>query len=339
MEKIKERIISILPGFFVCFCIALLAKGLAIFVPSLGAATLSIFLGILFGNTILKNLNINKGVRFSESDLLAYSIVLLGGTLPFSAIVHLGFSGVSFIIIQMTITIVAAIYIGKKLQFSQDFSYLMAAGNGVCGSSAIGATAPVIGASNSDKAITITIVNITGTVLMLLLPLLSNIFFNYDELKSSALIGGVLQSVGQVVASGAMIDEEVKDLATIFKIVRILFLVFVIIILGKLKHRQLKDELHDEAEYVKKTKKLPVPWYIIGFFITCFLFSIGFISQDVSHSMKWISSQFEIIALAGIGMSVKIRDLISQGVRSGIYALCIGLIQVVAALILIFMLF
>ena len=30
------------------------------------------------------------------------------------------------------------------------------------------------------------------------------------------MIGGILQSVGQVVASGAMVNEGVKDLSTIF---------------------------------------------------------------------------------------------------------------------------
>src|SRR3712207_8257436 len=39
-----------------------------------------------------------------------------------------------------------------------------------------------------------------------------------------------LPILGQVVASGSMVNEHVKDLSTIFKIVRIIFLVFVVII-------------------------------------------------------------------------------------------------------------
>ncbi|MGO0807266.1 putative sulfate exporter family transporter, partial [Clostridioides difficile] len=42
------------------------------------------------------------------------------------------------------------------------------------------------------------------------------------------MIGGTLQSIGQVVASGAIVGENVKDLATIFKIVRVIFLVVVV---------------------------------------------------------------------------------------------------------------
>ena len=77
--------------------------------------------------------------------------------------------------------------------------FLMASGNAVCGSSAIAATAPVIDAEDKDKGISITIVNVTGIFLMFLLPLISQVLYNLDTVHTSALIGGVLQSVGQVI--------------------------------------------------------------------------------------------------------------------------------------------
>ena len=110
----------------------------------------------------------------------------------------------------------------------------MASGNAVCGSSAIGATAPVIKANDADKSISITLVNLTGTVLMLILPFLTNLLYRNETMQSSAFIGGILQSVGQVVGSASMINEEILRYATIFKIVRIVFLVFVILILQRL---------------------------------------------------------------------------------------------------------
>ena len=64
----------------------------------------------------------------------------------------------------MILTILFCIIVGKKLGFTEDFHLLMASGNAVCGSSAIGATAPVIKAKDVDKPITITLVNLTGTI-------------------------------------------------------------------------------------------------------------------------------------------------------------------------------
>ena len=139
-----------------------------------------------------------KGTKFSEGTLLAISVVLLGATLNVQALMQIGWQGLVFIAIQMTIVIAATIIIGRKMKFSLDFTLLMASGNSVCGSSAIASTAPVINADSKDKGIAITMVNVTGTILMLLLPVLSLFLFNNELTRTSALFGGILQSVGQV---------------------------------------------------------------------------------------------------------------------------------------------
>lgn len=234
-NKILNETKDILPGLIVSISISLISMGLSKFAPSLGAGTIAIFLGMLAGNLFLGQKVFQKGYKFSETNLLSYSIVLLGGTLSVTKLMELGFNGIFFVIIQMTITIVGAMYIGKKLGFSQNFRMLMASGNAVCGSSAIAATAPVIDASDEDKGIAITVVNITGIFLMFLLPVLSRYLYNHEAVRTSAMIGGTLQSVGQVVASGEMVNEHVKELATIFKIVRVILLVGVIFVLGHIK--------------------------------------------------------------------------------------------------------
>ncbi|WP_050607500.1 YeiH family protein [Clostridium niameyense] len=327
LKKIKE----IIPGLIICTIIAYIGKFLGKFIPTIGGATLAIFLGMLVGNTFGNKKSYAQGSKFAESDLLSYSIVLLGGTLSAQTILKLGISGVGFIIIQMCITVTFALFLGKKLGFSQNFRYLMASGNAVCGSSAIASTAPVIDASDDDKVISITMVNLTGTILMILLPLIAKVAFSTEVIKTSALLGGILQSVGQVVASGSMISESVKDLATIFKIVRIIFLVFVVIILGNLKKRSMKNEEYN----ISKKSKIKIPWYVIGFFITCTLFTLNIIPLFLSKVMKNISNNFEIIALAGIGMRVNFKELIKQGVKASIYSLSIALIQIISALTLI----
>lgn len=211
---------------------------------------------------------------------------------------------------------------------------MMASGNAVCGSSAIAATAPVIGADDNEKGISITIVNVTGIVLMFLLPAIAQLLYNSGITQTSAMIGGILQSVGQVVASGAMVNEHVKDLSTIFKIVRIIFLVVVVFVLGHLKHKSNKEIIEEEVQDIEKGK-IKIPWYVIGFFITCALFSLNIINTDVSVLCKEISNKFEIIALAAIGLRVNVKDLIKQGKSVSLYGLFIALLQIVSAITLI----
>ena len=334
MTSVIKNIKSILPGFIVALLVALSSMFLAKFVPALGAAPIAIFLGMFVGNVFLNQKVFQRGYKYSESDLLSYSIVLLGATLSISTISEIGLNGVMFIVLQMTATIIGALYIGKKLGFAQNFRFLMASGNAVCGSSAIAATAPVIDADDNDKGIAITIVNVTGIVLMFLLPLLGDILYKNDTLHTSAIIGGILQSMGQVVASGAMVNEGVKDLSTIFKIVRIIFLVVVVFVFGHLKNKTNKEIAVEEVEDVK-SRKIKVPWYVIGFFIMCGLFSVNIISSDVSALCKEVSKVLEIIALAAIGLRVNIRELIKQGKNATLYAMFVGLLQIVSAVVLI----
>lgn len=334
VKNITKNIKSILPGFIVALLVALSSMFLAKFVPALGAAPIAIFLGMFVGNIFLNQKVFQRGYKFSESDLLSYSIVLLGATLSISTISEIGLNGVIFIVLQMTATIIGALYIGKKLGFAQNFRFLMASGNAVCGSSAIAATAPVIDADDNDKGIAITIVNVTGIVLMFLLPLLGDILYKNDTLHTSAMIGGILQSMGQVVASGAMVNEGVKDLSTIFKIVRIIFLVVVVFVFGHLKNKTNKEIAIEEVEDVKN-RKIKVPWYVIGFFIMCGLFSVNIISSDLSALCKEVSKVLEIIALAAIGLRVNIRELIKQGKNATLYAIFVGIVQIVSAVILI----
>lgn len=329
-----EKVNKILPGLIVSTIIGFISIFLSKFVPSLGAATISIFLGMILGNLFLNKKVFHEGYKFSETELLSYSIVLLGATLSVSTIMELGLGGIIFIVIQMAVTIVGAIYIGKNLGFSENFRYLMASGNAVCGSSAIGATAPVIDADDKEKGIAITIVNVTGVVLMLLLPVLAGILYNHELIKTSAIIGGTLQSVGQVVASGAMVNEATKDLATIFKIVRVILLVVVVFVFGHLKNKT-NAEILKEEEVEIVNKKIKIPWYVIGFFVTCALFSMNLIPIEASHIAKELSSKLEIIALAAIGLRVNFKDLIKQGKEVSLYGLFVGILQILTAVILI----
>ena len=127
MRKVKE----IFPGLVVSVSVGIISILLGRFIPKLGAATIAIFLGMFVGNLFLNQDIFQKGYKFSETDLLSYSIVLLGATLSVSTLMELGIGGITFIVVQMTITIIGALYIGKKLGFGQNFRFMMASGNAV----------------------------------------------------------------------------------------------------------------------------------------------------------------------------------------------------------------
>lgn len=323
----------ILPGLMTAFIVAVISKVAAIWLPTLGAATIAILLGILLGNTFLKNPVLEKGTKIAEGKLLEFSVVLLGATVTFQTIAQIGFKGGIFILLQMTLTILASYVLGKKMQFSDNMSLLMAGGNAVCGSSAVASIAPAIHAKEEEKGQIITLVNLLGTILMLLLPIIGSLIYGSDVLTKSALIGGILQSVGQVVASASMVNEQVVELAMLFKIMRIMLLVVVVYLFGKFKHQ--RSDISATSNTSPKKKSSALPWYVVGFVLFCVINSLIHLPASLSETAHFFSGWFEITALAAIGLRLDFQKFFKEGKRFLIYGLSVGLIQVVLAIVLI----
>ena len=348
INAIKKELDGILPGLAVSILISLVSQYLARFLPTLGAALIAILLGMLLGNTLLNRPELGQGTKFSEKRLLEYAIVLNGLILDFQVLQSAGLKGFVFIILQMTLTIFITYRLGKVFGFGKRFALLMGAGNAVCGSSAIGTVSPIVQADNKDKGISITIVNLTGTALMIALPLLGAVLYGSDTLRTSALIGGTVQSVGQVVAAAKLVNDEVVTLATVFKLMRVLLIIGVAVLYGRMnmnegeplftrKTRRTINDNGDEASPPEKTTAVSygVPWFLTGFVVFFLIRSFIGVPDNVLIASKAISTQFEVAALAAIGMRVKFADIIKEGPKAMLYGLTVGAVQVVMAVALI----
>jgi len=348
LNAIKKELDGALPGLAASILISVVSQWLARLLPTLGAALIAILLGMLLGNTLLNRPELGQGTKFSEKRLLEYAIVLNGLILDFKVLQSAGLKGFVFIILQMALTIFVTYRLGKFFGFGKRFALLMGAGNAVCGSSAIGTVAPIVQADNKDKGISITIVNLTGTALMILLPVLGAVLYGSDTLRTSALIGGTVQSVGQVVAAAKLVNDEVVTLATVFKLMRVLLIIGVAVLYGRMnmeegeplfarKIRRTTNDTGNEASPPEEmaTVSYGVPWFLTGFVVFFLIRSFIGVPDSVLIASKAISTQFEVAALAAIGMRVKFADIIKEGPKAMLYGLTVGAVQVVMAVALI----
>ncbi|WP_225047999.1 YeiH family protein [Lacticaseibacillus kribbianus] len=350
-----SRLTKFLPGFALSFAVALVAVGLAHWLPQLGGATIAILLGIVLGNTLCRDPRLGAGTKLAESRLLEYSVVLLGLTVTFQTIAHMGWRGLVYVLLMMTTVICGAYLLGRRLGFGEQMSLMFAGGNAVCGSSAIGAIAPAIGADDREKGEAITLVNLLGTVMMLSLPFLGQAIFGKSLLATSALLGGTLQSVGQVVAGASLLSPQVVAYAMLFKITRIIMLVVVVTLFTQ-KVRRSRAVAADvppvaaaetapagvtdsdaaaapgAALPTKTHRRLPVPWYVLGFLILCMLNSALPLPTVLADGAHFVSTWFETTALAAIGLRLNFRAFMRQGRRFLAYGLGVGALQTVAAL-------
>ena len=325
---------EIMKGLLVCIIVGILAKFTSQLIPFIGATSLAIIIGIVVGNTVAKDKEYLPGVKFSEKVLLPNAIMLLGVTLHLSALTKLGFKAVIFIVLEVSMVIFINLIIGKSLGFSRNFSLLMGSGNAVCGSSAIAATAPVLGAKEDEVGIPIAVINLIGTIFMFVLPFIAVKILKYSFLESSALIGAGLQSVGQVVAGGNFLGAEVGKFSILFKMIRISMLGGVVLVYSFINRENLNN-----TTSTSKKSKLPVPTFIIGFFVLSIMVSMGFINNQIQNTLSIISHTLLLVAMAGIGMRVKFKELLSEGPKALLFGFLAMLCQIILLVSLIKLIF
>lgn len=329
---------AVLPGLGLSFVIAIISQLINSFLlKGIGAPTVALLIGILLGNTIIRQPVWQSGTAWSEKRLLEYSVLLLGATITFQTIRELHLTGFAYILLQMTITICGALLLGKLLHFSEGMTLLMAGGNAVCGSSAIAAITPAIEAKDEEKRLAVTLVNLMGTILMLTLPVISLLAFHHDNFLRGALIGGTVQSVGQVIASATMVNEPTTTYATLFKILRIIMLVAVVVIFSRIhQHNQSAQGVEST---VQNSWRRALPWYVVGFVVLCALNSWLHFNPAVSGLAHGLSGWCEVTALAAIGLRLNFAAFVKAGKKLALYGGGLLVIQVASALILITVLF
>lgn len=323
---------ALLPGLLLSFIVAAISRALGIILPELGGATIAILLGILLGNTLFRQSYLAVGTKFAESKLLEVSVVLLGATVTFQTIAHVGIKGVFFVVLQMAITILGVYLIGKKLGFTDNASLMMAGGNAVCGSSAIASIAPTIHADDEEKGQIITLVNLLGTVMMLTLPFLGLHLFGDNLIEKSALLGGTLQSVGQVVAGASLLSADVVQFSMLFKIMRIMLLVVVVYAFEKFAKSKHPENF---KQTTTNKKKLPLPWYVLGFLAFCIINSLISLPGFIDSGAHFLSTWLETTALAAIGLRLDFVKFMKEGPKFLAYGLSVGVLQTVCAVLLI----
>lgn len=332
--KIKK---SFLPGIAVTLLVSVVAKYLAIYLPFIGAESLAMLMGILLGNTVLTQSKLNSGVKWSEKYPIEIGIALLGLTVTLKTIESLGINGILFIVLQMLLTIIVAIVLGKRVfKVSKKSSLLMAAGNAVCGSSAIAAVSPEIKANDDERRTAVATVSLVGIVLLIILPIVGPVVLGKQDLLLGALIGGTLQSVGQVVGTASLINQDVTTYATLFKMLRVILLSVVVISFARMaqgKSQKTAQPKKSVSQYIK------VPWFILAFIIFILINSYVSLPTQLTHSAKELTSFSGVINLAGIGLNLKLKTIKDSGSRFLGYGLLISLLQVVGAISLIKLLF
>jgi uncharacterized integral membrane protein (TIGR00698 family) len=311
---------AVLPGFIVCIAItvvAILLQQAEIYFagqPYLEAIVLAILLGVAIRSLWNPGPRWTSGINFSAKFVLELAIVLLGASVSIATILSLGAVLILGIACIVAVSIGASYVICQVVGLPKRMSILVAAGNSICGNSAIAALAPVIGADSDDVASSISFTAVLGVVVVLGLPLLVPVL-QLSLTQYGVLAGLTVYAVPQVLAATLPIGELSNQVGTVIKLVRVLMLGPVV-----LGFSLFAGRLHPASKHAPCDRRGPrlgelVPWFIVGFLIALIARSLGVIPQNLLIPITRTAAFLTTVAMAALGLGVDVRVVARTGVR------------------------
>ena len=237
-----------------------------------------------------------------EKEILNLSIILMGFNL-FFADIPIDLFSVLFIFLLIAFSIIVCILLGRLFGISQDLSILIGIGNGICGASAIAAASSVLKSKKNNIAISITIINLAGVVLMLTLPVLLK-YINIDDYFSGFIIGGVIQAVGHVTGAAFSMNPYVGEYAVLVKMIRILMLGPVVVFLS-LYFRSNQD----------KKRYFYFPSFVFWFLVVVVVRNLVYIPEDLLIYIGRLSKYLLTAAMVAIGLKITVKEIAQHGMK------------------------
>jgi len=357
---------KLIPGLVVASLLAWLSIWLSKFIgvnilgfskTPISAVTLAILFGIIIAAIIPMPVMLKPGLSFTVKKVLRFGIILLGIRLSIFEVFKLGFAGIPIVIICIIAALFITTRINKWLNLPERLGALIAVGTSICGVSAIVATSPAIEAEEEETAYAVAVITIFGLMATIVYPYLANVIFGGNDLNAGLFFGTAIHDTSQVVGAAKVYSDIYNaplalDAATVTKLVRNVFMAFVIPFMAYYYARNMKDSDGSKKRSTNIFKLLPL--FILGFLGMAVIRSIGDAAIDanrlafgiwdaqtwsdiVTFIVKWAGNLL-VVALAGVGLSTKISTFKGLGFKPFLVgfsaALAVGVVSFITITLL-----
>ena len=300
---------DLVPGLFLCLLVAMSATFVS---EHYGGPVIlyALLMGIAL-NYLSTEGRCIAGIQFCAKSILRFGIALLGARITIEQLMSLGMTPIVIVLVAVLATILFGFFGGRWLKLGRSQSILSASSVGICGASAALAVAAVLPHNkDAEKNLIFTVVCVTAlsTIAMILYPLIVTAF-NMGPVASGVFLGATIHDVAQVVGAGYMMSDEIGDIATFTKLLRVSMLVPVVLIISLFAARWGKTDTDT------KPTGFPLPGFLMAFIVIVALNSGGFLMPTASALMVEMSRWCLIVAMVGLGMKSSFKELAAMGWR------------------------
>ncbi len=327
-------------GLLFCLVIAIISFLSNKFIYNRISALLWAFVySILAVNIVPPSEKMLKGANYAASNLLKFSIAVLGLTISALAWVQMGLVGLIEVLVVITFAMVAGLFLGKIMGLSDHLATLIAAGTGICGATAIAATGPTIEAKEEEMGMAVACVTLFGLIAMFLYPFLFTdtvlgAWLHHSDIAAGVWCGTAIHETAQVIGAASQISDKALAMAMVAKSIRIFSIAPVVIILSAVFHRRRGSE---------SAKGGLVPFFAVCFVVftlvnsvllwipatkaVWFPFMKGILKPAVTFLMA--------VAFAGVGAKVRFRSFAKLGFKAFATGFAVAILTAILALVLV----
>lgn len=304
-DNIRAFLSELMPGFLLCLVVAMAAG----FVSEHYGGPIILY-ALLMGmslNYLSQEGRCMAGIQFSAKSVLRVGIALLGARITFEQLLGLGITPIAIVLAGVPSTILFGVICGRWLGLSRSQSLLSGASVGICGASAALAVSAVLPEDkDSERNLIFTVIGVTAlsTLAMIVYPLVVA-ELGLNETESGIFLGATIHDVAQVVGAGYMISNDVGDVATFTKLLRVASLVPVVIVITLLFARKGQSKSGRSG--------LPLPLFLIAFIVIVAINSTGVVPDNILEGMTLLSRWCLIVAMVGLGMKASFKELSCMG--------------------------
>jgi uncharacterized integral membrane protein (TIGR00698 family) len=305
-DTVVSRGIALLPGLAVCGVATAAAVAVNRVVPTASPLLIAIVLGAVIANATTLPAALSAGMQFSAKRLLRVGIALLGLQLMLRDIAALGWGVIVMVVAIVVLGILGTLYAGRLLGVPWTQRLLIGCGFSICGAAAVAATDGVVEADEEEVLTGIALVVLFGTLMIPIVPLLSNCIGLSDR-QGGLWAGGSIHEVAQVVAAGGAIGGHALAVAVVVKLARVLMLAPVMAVLSIRQRRRAAD-----AD-IRRPPLMPL--FVVAFVACVGIRSAGLVPTGVVHSAQLVQTALLTAAMFALGAGVRFATIRKVGMR------------------------
>lgn len=303
---------------FVCSILGTLLAKLP-YLSLIGALVLSLLLGMACQAAPKAIQQSSSGIAFISNKFLRLGIILLGFKLNLIDLAEAGVKTILLACVIVACMISVTYWLCRKFGAEPELAILTAGGCGICGAAAVMGISPQIETPGNDEerkreneVLAVAVVCVMGTVFTLIEILLKPLL-HLDASQFGVVAGGSLHEIAHAVAAGGAGGAESLKWALIMKLSRVLLLAPTALLVGIWYQKHVVKNASNSAK-----KKLPFPWFMVGFLLTSILGTFLPFLKEAVPSLVQIAYIFLGMAMAALGMSVNFKVIGQRG--KGVFA-------------------